>query len=245
MSARRYHIFSQIPGLYQVFSTRSGGNSSGAFKGLNLGLHTKDNPADILQNRSLFYTENNVPADRLVFPEQVHGDRITEAFEPGVLPKTDAVFTTCRNLFLTIQTADCYPVFIADIQARVCAVVHSGWRGTAANICGKTIRQIETATGITANEILVAIGPGICQENYQVDHQTAAFFDPAYLQKDGPNHFRLDLLSAIYDQIRRAGVSVDHIETDGACTFTEQALFYSYRRDAENSGRMMGIISLI
>jgi len=245
MSARHYQIFSQIPGLFQVFSTRQSGKSTGQFAGLNLGLHTRDDPAVVRMNRAHFFTENKIPPDRLVFPEQVHGDQVTEAFEPGILAKTDAVFTTRQNLFLTIQTADCYPIFISDIKARVCAVVHSGWRGTAADISGKTIWQIAAVTGIPGKELVAAIGPGIRQDNYQVDLKTAAFFSPVYLQKDGDFHFRLDLLTAIKDQLLRAGILANNIEIDGACTFTRSDYFYSYRRDAENSGRMMGLIGLL
>jgi copper oxidase (laccase) domain-containing protein len=99
--------------------------------------------------------------------------------------------------------------------------------------------------GSKYTDILAAIGPGIQQENYQVDVKTASYFEKEFLKPDGKDHYRLDIQGKIISQLIKTGVKNSHIEYDTRCTFENKDLFYSYRRDGQNSGRMMGLISLL
>jgi len=75
-----------------------------------------------------------------------------------------------------------------------------------------------------------------------VDVKTASFFHPSFLVPDGSNHFKLDVQGTIIRQLKDAGIPEIQIETDRTCTHCAADLYYSYRRDGLNSGRMMGII---
>ncbi len=239
----RHGLFDGLP-LIQALSTRPGGFSRGSYASLNMGLRTGDDPARVEKNRALFFGYLGLnPADT-VFPSQVHGNHVQRVRQPGLVPRCDALITDAPGLNLTVQAADCFPLFLYDPAHHACGVIHSGWRGTAQNIAGETIAAMKRAFGSQPGQMLAAIGAGIQQHNYQVDEKTAAHFKPAFLQGDGPGHYKLDVQGAIYAQLIAAGIMPQNIERDTSCTFDNATLYYSYRRDGAGSGRMMGVMCL-
>ncbi len=239
-----YSLFSKYQTLLQVFSTRSGGFSKAPYNSLNLGMHSGDDKKTVTQNRDHFFKSVNIPKERLVFPEQVHSANVHLVSKPGVIAKCDALITSERNLFLTIQTADCFPVFLFDPRAGAIGIVHSGWRGTAAHIVPKTISLMENKLNCRTGNMLAAIGPGVQQSCYQVDTETASRFDAKFLLADGPGHFKLDVQGTIVEQLLASGIERENIEVDKTCTHCATDRYYSYRRDGKQSGRMMGVIGM-
>jgi len=239
-----FDIFKPFDELIHAFSTRIGGVSAPPFDTLNLGLHTPDNRENVQQNRQLFFDQLGISQTRIVFPQQIHSAKVEIITTPGIVKNRDGLITAQKNLFLSVQTADCFPVFIYDPRKEVVALVHSGWRGTAADICGRTIEAMNERFGCKAADLIVAVGAGVQQSCYQVDDKTAAFFKPAFLQPEGKGHYKLDVQGAIIDQLRNKGVPETQIEVDSTCTHCAAKLYYSYRRDGVQSGRMMGIIGI-
>ncbi len=242
---RRFEIFRPFERyLIHGFSTRKGGVSKPPYHSLNLGLHTGDARQAVFENRKRYFDALGISEQRVVYPEQVHSDSIVFAKEPGIVPHCDALVTDQAGLYLSIQTADCFPVFIFDPVHRAVGLVHSGWRGTAQNIVGKTIERFEEHFDSAPNDLFIAIGPGVQQSCYQVDRVTAQHFSVKFLLPDGRDHFKLDVQGAITEQILTKGVPSRNIEIDKTCTHCQEDLYYSYRRDGKRSGRMMGIIGL-
>ncbi len=239
-----FSLFSKYQNLLQVFSTRAGGFSKAPYDSLNLGMHSGDDKETVAQNRRLFFKQLQIPEDRLVFPEQVHSANVHLVQKPGVVPACDALITSEKDLFLTIQTADCFPVFLYDPQAGAVGIVHSGWRGTVANIVPKTISLMENKLNCRSENMIAAIGPGVQQSCYQVDTETASHFDAKYLLPDGPGHFKLDVQGAVAGQLLKAGLKRESMEIDNTCTHCAADRYYSYRRDGKQSGRMMGVIGM-
>ena len=237
-------LFSKYQNLLQAFSTRVGGFSKAPYDSLNLGMHSGDHRPSVLQNRRLFFKELHVPEERLVFPEQIHSANVQLVKKPGIVMKCDALITSEKDLFLTIQTADCFPVFLFDPQAKAIGIVHSGWRGTAVNIVQKTIWHMEDRLNCRAENMIAAIGAGVQQSCYQVDTETASHFEAKYCLPDGPGHFKLDVQGAITDQLLTAGLRKENMEIDKTCTHCATKRYYSYRRDGKQSGRMMGVIGV-
>jgi copper oxidase (laccase) domain-containing protein len=54
----------------------------------------------------------------------------------------DALITRQHNLALLVRCADCAPVYLIDRQTPAIALVHSGKKGTLANVVGETLKQI-------------------------------------------------------------------------------------------------------
>jgi len=236
--------FKKYISLSQVYSNRMGGFSKPPYDSMNLGLHSGDNIKDVQANRDIFFKQIQIPPERMVFPAQIHSANVFHVTSPGIVPDCDALITSEKELYLTIQTADCFPVFLYEPQVEAVGIVHSGWRGTSKNIVGRTINLMVEKFECTPVNTVAAIGAGVQQACYQVDDTTATKFDSKYLLDDGPGHFKLDVQARIVDQLQESGVLVENVEIDPTCTHCATDLYYSYRRDGKSSGRMMGIIGI-
>jgi YfiH family protein len=179
---------------------------------------------------------------RLVISElhslrQIHSNRVLIADRPGLLGEGDALVTNLPDLDISVRTADCYPILMADVRNRAVAAVHAGWRGTAAQIVGKTLEKMNAEFGTSPSDVFAAIGPGIGVCCYEVGQEVARQFG-----SDIQTH--LDLASENRKQLEASGVQPQNIETLGVCTFCDAERFFSYRREKEKAGRMTSFIRI-
>jgi polyphenol oxidase len=173
--------------------------------------------------------------DRLATLRQVHSALPLVAGEPGLIGEGDALITTQRGLAVSIRTADCLPILLADDRTHVVAAIHAGWRGTAAQIVRKTIEEMSVKFGTDPSSLRAAIGPGIGACCYQVGDEVARQFGLS-----GP--VLLDLATENRKQLVAAGLANSRIDLLGECTFCDAARFHSYRRDGDQAGRMVSYI---
>ena len=139
-----FQNFRDYPELTCVFSTRIGGLSVGKFSSLNLGLNTGDSPNLVRSNRRIFYNALQIPENRIAFQVQTHSANVQCVLKPGIYSDTDALICNTRNIFLAIQTADCFPVFLYSRADKIFAVIHVGWRGALLGILDNTLQIIKT-----------------------------------------------------------------------------------------------------
>jgi polyphenol oxidase len=97
--------------------------------------------------------------------EQPHGNGVAVVTGPGRVPGVDALVTRQRGLPLVIRCADCAPVFLVDRQTPAIALVHSGKKGTQANVVGSALKHIQADFAF--------IGPSIGPCHYEMDLWTA------------------------------------------------------------------------
>lgn len=153
--------------------------------------------------------------------EQVHGNRVEAltAAPADPVAGADGLVTASRSLCLAIYVADCAPVYLADRHGRAIGLVHSGKKGTEANIVGAAIRTMEGTFGLAASDLVVQIGPCI-----------------------RPPHYEVDIATAIAGQARAAGVNAVH--DCGSCTASLPERYYSYRREKGRTGRLLALMAL-
>lgn len=175
-------------------------------------------------------------AVRLATAHQVHGDTVLvhEGGWTGWLraPKGDGHIALERGTALAISVADCVPVFIAH-PAGATAIVHSGWRGTLANITGRAIERL-VASGLSARDLVVHCGPSICGDCYEVSPDV-------YSQLTGrtvPGPTPVDLRALIAGDAGAAGAA--DVTISDACTRCHNDRFFSHRCGDE--GRQLGVI---
>ena len=222
------------PGPYTVaFTTRRGGVSEGPYRSLNLGFLTRDDRANVEENRRRLYAAVGADAARVSWPRQVHGSRVVRA--NGRPEDADGIWTNEPGRAVTVVTADCAPVALAALDGRPrVALAHVGWRGLLAGI-------LPAAVAAVGPQVAAAIGPAIGRCCYEVQEDVAAPIRAAF-GRDLVRGGRLDLPTAVERALVAAGcVRVDRLD---ACTACDAERFFSHRRDRGVTGRQGAIAAL-
>lgn len=231
--------------IISAVSTRNGGVSSGYFSSLNMGKSTADDKEKVLENRRLFFSDLGIDEEKTALSYQVHGNEILKTENPCRENGYDALITNKNGLTLVVSVADCVPILIHDTSKDVVAAIHAGWKGTVSEIVYKAILKMKMEYGCSSGNLKIFIGPCIAYDHFEVSEEVAIQF-PSEVKKTivGTNKWLVDLKSANKEQAIRAGVSEKNIEVSGYCTFRDENLFFSHRRDKGNTGRMVAVIGL-
>jgi hypothetical protein len=186
-----------------------------------------------------FGTRLSIPRDGLSTLKQVHSATVLVADQPtGCIGEGDSVISEERGIFVSVRTADCFPLLLADARTRAVAAIHAGWRGTAAEIAIHTLRRMHDEFGTDPKDVYAVIGPGIGACCYEVGEEVALQFGR---KKAGP----LDLAAVNRRQLLVAGMPGEQIDAVGSCTYCDAATFHSFRRDKEQAGRMISYIGTV
>lgn len=233
-----YWIKSNNINTIHGFSTRNGGVSPAPFLSLNLG-GTDDLPENIAENRRRALADLNISMEQVSYLNQIHSNIVCQ----GLVGKQtgDALVTNQPNLALAIGAADCYPVLFHDKKNKVIGAAHCGWKGTLARIVKNTIEEM-VKLGAEKQHIKVAIGQGICADNYEVSEEVIQQFKAQHFPETCWNNRQLDLLKANQFVALESGILKENIWCMNRCT-TEPD-FFSYRRDHGKTGRMWAVIML-
>lgn len=210
--------------------------------GLNLGLNTNEKEEVIFENRELLLSEIGLEAHQIAFATQIHQTNVQYAEQGGTFPNTDAFVTDKKNIALAIQVADCAAILMADMKNKVIGAAHAGWRGAVGNVVPKTIDKMQEL-GAKPENMKVFVSPCISLENFEVGAEVAEQFPDEFVDWERFEKPHVDMKGYINDQLLNKGIAQNNIEIDDSCTISDTS-FYSYRRQKEKSGRMMGIIKL-
>ena len=225
----------------RVSTTRAGGVSGPPFDTFNLGDHVGDDPAAVAANRARLAAAIGL-ADRVVWMNQVHGDRVEVVDEPrdSAVEDTDALVTSTPRLALAVVTADCVPVLLADARAGVIAAVHAGRVGTQRGVVTRAVEAM-LGLGSQVGDISVLLGPAVSGRNYEVPAVMADEVEavlPGSRTTTAAGTPGLDLRAGIACQLRDLGVT--SIDIDPRCTVADTSLF-SHRRGAP-TGRLAALV---
>ena len=290
--------------LVHGFSTRAGGVSTayrhGAKGGdLNLGFTASDTRENVHKNRELFLctvwngqrVSNSKSAQpqwtllRQVYLRQIHSGLVQSVapLSPGdnsgpdveTLLRGDGSITTAAGTLLGIQTADCFPILVADTRQRIVAAFHAGWRGTLARIAERGVGRMRAEFGSRPEDLTAAIGPGIGPCCFSVGEKVRMEFrsqfayaeelfkeifdlDPVkqkypmlFLTARAPGHsnlgpsIHLDLIDANRRQLLDAGLKPGAIHSLNLCTACDTKRFFSHRAEQGFTGRMLNVIGIV
>jgi len=229
-----------------LVTTRRGGVSAGPLAAMNLGRKGRDDVSALAENRRRLAAFLPSPP---VWLDQVHGTAVaTLTRDTATLPApvADAAVTCERDVVCAILTADCLPVLFADRNGAAVGIAHAGWRGLAAGVLEATIAALRDL-GVRREDIVAWLGPAIGPARFEVgadvrdafcadDHGAAACFTQHVSAK-----WHADLYGLARRRLTRAGVT--RVSGGGGCTFTDEARFFSHRRD-HRSGRMAAAVWL-
>lgn len=185
----------------------------------------------------------------VLYLQQIHSD-IVQIVEdvPEETQSGDALLTDREGLMLVIRTADCLPVLIADPKKEAVAAVHCGWRSIASKLIRNVIRNMHERFRCDPASLLVAFGPCIEKDCYEVGadvkevfHEKGLADEVFFPHPQWKGKYHLDLRMAARQQLADEGVEVTHISQINLCTYCEETLF-SHRRLHRRSGRMLSFI---
>ena len=241
------------------FTTTEGGVSLPPFATNNLGVHVEDNPEHVLHNRQQLQTRLSVNA--IQWLNQVHGNEVlvVDGVTTQSAPDADASYTQQKNLACAVLTADCLPVLFAAKDGSQVAAAHAGWRGLADGVLLNTLNTFKQPS-----DVIVCFGVAISQPHFEVGAEVKDAFpwaSDACFKPSAPNKHYAHLYRLAYEQLKHAGVIdiyqalfnelqpskyslkpfAQVAENEFPCTYAQEALFYSYRRDKQ-TGRQASLI---
>ncbi|WP_162297824.1 peptidoglycan editing factor PgeF [Halalkalibacillus sediminis] len=239
-------------GIIAGFSTRDGGFSESPYTSLNLGIHVNDKHDAVVQNRQKFNNTFHKSFAQWKCLNQVHSNLVID-FSDDETPlrhdqpaiDADGMITNRKDHFLAMFYADCVPLFFRVKNTSLIGLAHAGWQGTVQGI-GTVMADKLLSHGVSLEDVEVIIGPCISSTNYEVDEkvvqQIPAKFHNQVLEATSPGHFLLDLRKLNQLILTEYGFDKDQIRTTSYCTFDQQELFFSHRRDQGHTGRMMAFM---
>jgi YfiH family protein len=200
-------------------------------------------------NRSRFLAAAGVPGWPVLKLRQTHSSIVNDMIDTWSSNEPlegDAAVTAVRGAVLSVQTADCVPILIADRNARVAAAIHAGWRGTAAHIAERTVEFIAKHYSIPPSDLTAVIGPHNAVCCYEVGEDVVeAIQDPtAFVRRSDRAKPHFNQALANQNQLKAAGIPEARIVTSTLCTQCRADLFFSFRREGKHAGRMLSIIGL-
>jgi polyphenol oxidase len=233
----------QIPGLVHAFSTRRAERN-------DFSLGPADSPNPMIQmNRARFLAAIGAPGWPIIKLKQIHSGIVVDVDDTSAASEAvagDAGVTALRGVVLAVQTADCVPVLVADIESRVVAAIHAGWRGTAAGIVMIAVTRIVEKFHIDPKSLHAVIGPhiGVCCYEVGEDVVQAMPDASAVETREEWSKPHVNLASANRRQLMETGIPETQIETSSLCTKCREDLFHSYRRDGKRMGHLLSVIGL-
>ncbi|MDZ7773338.1 MAG: peptidoglycan editing factor PgeF [Balneolaceae bacterium] len=233
-------------GVTAFFTTRNTGWNAGgdeaAVSGLNLGLNTADPPERVHRNRERLFEALALDPEWVALAGQVHGTHVRCVSAGGTYPETDGLVTRVPGLALGIQVADCAAVLLWEPAARVVGAVHAGWRGAAGGILPRAL-EVMKGEGGDPEKMHAFVSPCLSQARFEVGEEVAEQFPEDFVDRESHRKPHLDLKGFLLQELADAGMDPSRVEVHPGCTLTNQK-YYSWRRQGEQSGRMMGVVGL-
>jgi hypothetical protein len=236
--------------LLACFTTRHGGISGPPYTANNLAFHVGDDPAHVVANHDSLAKTLGYERTRLVHMRQIHSECIvivddTHGFETP--PECDALITNRTDTPIMVMSADCTPVLLYDPMNHAIGAVHAGRAGALKEILPKTVLAMQHVYGTSIGELQVTLGPSIGGCCYEINNTIASevnacgYSDALRFEKE---KVFLDVNTILLMQLQTIGVKEDHIEVIPVCTACHNDTYFSYRADAQQTGRIAGVIML-
>ncbi|MCL5407084.1 MAG: peptidoglycan editing factor PgeF [Patescibacteria group bacterium] len=238
--------------IFSAFSELSHGISNRHFGDMRFG-HQKEEIT--VKNREQFLHQLNINISDLVVPALAHGAQIAVVDQNDrgkgatnlktAIMATDGLITKDSNVYLMVTIADCLPVLIYDPTLKIAGVLHAGWRGIIAQIVPKAIEKFKSL-GSEPRNLVVGVGPGICQKHFVVKKDVLSFFldyypSAAFVRN---NDGYVDLKKAVFVDLKNTGVASTNIEISNVCTACENGIYGSYRKEKEGVPAAAAVIGI-
>jgi len=248
--------------VVNAFTTRTGGVSRFPLDNLNLSYNVGDEESRVSENRKIILDALDIDYRATVTAQQVHKDKISLVRKKDIgkgafkyskgIAQTDALITDIPGIPLLMCYADCVPIFILDPVKKAIALIHSGRKGTELELTLKTLFKMKKIFETSPHSCLAAIFPSIgpCCYCIKEENKINGYwlneikYNGELISLQNKSGRSLDLRKANYWQLIKVGLQKKNIFVNEICTADHPELFFSYRRDKGNTGRMAAIFML-
>lgn len=239
-----FELLADLPSLKHGVFLRHGGVSRAPYDSLNVGFSTKDDKVSLQENLNriikLFTVNDLKPSLHGV--RQIHSKDIHIVTpDDASFPFADAMITNHPQQALIIKHADCQATILYDPVHHAVANVHSGWRGSVANIYAQIVRMMKSTYQSKPEDLLACIGPSLGPESAEFINYKEEL--PPSFWPFQPKPLYFDFWEISREQLLTAGLLPHHIECAKICTYRNPQDFFSYRR-AEPTGRHGTVVVL-
>ena len=176
----------------------------------------------------------------VVFSRQVHGAEVRwyEPLPAGWLigEGWDGHATAAAGVLLTISVADCIPVYMVEARSGALALVHAGWRGTAAGILKRGAERLSAHANAPISNIVIHCGTGICGSCYEVGSEVS---NALGVPVPEGTKTRVDLRARLAAQAGELGIR--EVSVSPFCSAHDAGL-HSHRASGGRAGRMVAYL---
>ena len=234
-------------------TTREDGLSDYPKNAFNMARYIDDDSQNITTHQEQLASVINYSRDQWVFPIQTHENNVVEVTQADrgsnidaltqTLHSIDGIYSYDSNLLLTMCYADCVPIYFYSEMHHYIGLAHAGWRGTVGQIVCEMLKQIN----FNYDDLQVVIGPATSM-SYEINDDIKSKFETLpidhtqYIETGAEDRHRIDLKKANALLLEQQGVPHDNIYITEYATSEDLSLFFSYRVEKGNTGRMLAFI---
>ena len=179
------------------------------------------------------------PTNTLAYGHQIHSSIVNVVDTVGHVGEGDGLITKTTEVVLTIQVADCVPLFVHCKDSGTIGLFHAGWRGASAGIIEEGISKMVSQFNAAPNQMEAVLGPSIGPCCYEIRGDVSTYFSDLFLHKKNKEQSYLDLPGFVKAKLISSALSAENISLDGRCTFCSEQKFHSFRRDRYAAGRII------
>ncbi len=236
--------------ISHAFFGKKSGSSTGLFSSLNCSKYVGDNEESVKKNLEI--VRKNLGASAVVTLNQCHSKICIGIINEKKIEsdmKADAIVTNIKGIALGILTADCVPILFYDRTKKIIGAAHAGWRGAFSGVIESTIQKMESF-GSCAKDIVVALGPSIDKNSYEIEQEFMEKFSgngDCFCISNGRMCF--DLPKFCRKKLIESGILENNIDVLNVDTYTNNDDYFSYRFAKKNlggiCGRQISVICLV
>ena len=219
-------------GIVAGITTRAGGFS--------LGLWSEESTGQVMTRWRAFRAAQQRSFPAVVLSHQVHGTEVRWHDAPTdgwlILDGVDGHATGRRGVLLTVTVADCIPIYLAVPEKGAIALLHAGWRGTAAGILERGVGVLRRQAFVKATDIVMHCGVGICGRCYEVGSEVAGVLMGATATAP----MQVDLRALLVRQAQDLGIGA--VTVSPWCTAHDHERFFSHRASRGGDGRQVAYL---
>lgn len=254
--------FTETALVEHLFTTRLGGVSEGVCSTMNLSFDRGDKPEAVVENFNRIGKLLHGNLEDFVFSHQTHTNNIRKVTiedkgiglqKPLSYQNIDGMITNEEGIILSTFYADCVPLFFLDPIHKAIGLAHSGWKGTTLRIGSKILEEMKFDFGTNPEDVLVAIGPSICVDCYEISKDVAVEFEKSFttqqikkgiLQSKKNEKYQLDLWLANKEILIESKVKEANICVTDICTCCNSDYLFSHRATNGKRGNLGAFLSL-